>query len=271
MTTRRCALTTYGLLVATLVVVFAPAWALGGWSVLATGGTTTLYPPTREEAWRLLVPLWASQLLMGGAAAGAIWWWCHRLGIGVRSGLGLLRPRSPALPPQARVRAEIETGGAFLAMVGAFALSWISLVVAAAWFPRLVRTGFAIDTVREAVWTLAATGPPQVIAAVVEETLLVGLVVVALGAARRPVWEVYAVAVLARVVLYLPYGWGLVLFAPVAVVGVWVYRRTRRVMPLILAHLVSGVVYAAVVAWWHWMTAALAPWPLTLARFAHLL
>ncbi|MEV6818472.1 CPBP family glutamic-type intramembrane protease [Nocardiopsis dassonvillei] len=271
MSTHRPALTTYGLLLTTLVLVFFPAWALGVWGVLATGGSTTLYPPVCDEAWRVLAPLWASQLLMGLFAAGTTWWWCRRLGIGVRDGLGLLRHHSPTLPDYSRLRAEIEIGGAFLAMATAFALSWIALVVAASWWPELVRIGFAIDTTREALWTLAITGPPQVITAVVEETVLVGLVVVVLGSARRPAWEVYTVAVLARVLLYAPYGWGLLVFAPVAVVGVWVYRRTHRLIPLILAHLSASVFYAVMVAWWHWMTDALAPWPLALARLMHVL
>ncbi len=271
MRARRPALSTYGLLLATLAVVFFPAWALGVWGVLVTGGSTTLYPPIREEAWRVLVPLWTSELLMGLFAASAIWWWCQRLGIGVRDGLGLLRRRSPQLPDYSRLRAEIEIGASFLAMLVAFALSWAALVVAASWWPELVRIGFTIDTTHEALWTLAITGPVQVITAAVEETVLVGLVVVVLGAARRPAWEVYTVAVLARMLLYAPYGWGLVLFAPVAVVGVWVYRRTRRLLPLILAHLCAGLFYAVMVAWWHWMTAALAPWPLALARLLHVL
>ncbi|WP_435109231.1 CPBP family glutamic-type intramembrane protease [Nocardiopsis synnemataformans] len=265
------ALSTYGLLLATLVVVFFPAWALGVWGVLATGGSTTLYPPVRDEAWRVLVPLWASELLIGVLAAAAIWWWCRRLGIGVRDGLGLLRRRSLLLPDHSRLRTEIRIGASFLAMVTAFALSWVALIVAASWWPELVRVGFAIGTTHEALWALAITGPPQVITAVVEEAVLVGLVVVALGSARRPAWEIYTVAVLARVLLYAPYGWGLLLFTPVAVVGVWVYRRTHRLAPLILAHLCASLLYAVMVAWWHWMTAALAPWPLALARLIYIL
>ncbi|WP_223839796.1 CPBP family intramembrane glutamic endopeptidase [Nocardiopsis deserti] len=69
-----------------------------------------------------------------------------------------------------------------------------------------------------------------------EEPVVDGLLVALLGAARCPVWEVYTVAVLAKAVYHLTYGLPVPALIPAALVIVWLYHRTGRLWPVIIAH-----------------------------------
>ncbi|WP_344972073.1 CPBP family intramembrane glutamic endopeptidase [Salinactinospora qingdaonensis] len=105
--------------------------------------------------------------------------------------------------------------------------------------------GFAMDTRGEVVRMVAMTAPVQISTAVVEEILVVAVPVVLLGAARRPTWEIYTVACLAKVSYHLYYGWAILPLALGAAVLVWLYRRTTRLTPLITAHLTYNLGYSA--------------------------
>ncbi|MFE1396998.1 hypothetical protein ACFW53_03560 [Nocardiopsis dassonvillei] len=75
----------------------------------------------------------------------------------------------------------------------------------------------------------------------------VGAPVVLLGAARRPTWEVYAVAAMATVVVFLvPFGAGSLAAALPVVALVWLYRRTRRLTALIAAEATVVLIAAGI-------------------------
>ncbi|WP_160051094.1 hypothetical protein [Nocardiopsis sp. FR26] len=77
----------------------------------------------------------------------------------------------------------------------------------------------------------------------------VGAVVVLLSGAGRPVWEMYAVAVATTVAsLIMPFGVKAVAAAVPAVCLVWLYRRTRRLSPLLLAELPALVLSLIILA-----------------------
>ncbi|WP_435113449.1 CPBP family glutamic-type intramembrane protease [Nocardiopsis synnemataformans] len=93
-------------------------------------------------------------------------------------------------------------------------------------------------------------GPTQVTTALVEEPVVVGLLVVLLTAARRPVWEVYTAAVLAKVAYHLAYGLPVLALVPAALVIVLLYHRTGRLWPVILAHAAYNLCFSALVIGW---------------------
>lgn len=86
----------------------------------------------------------------------------------------------------------------------------------------------------------------RILSAGVAEEVLAAVVVIALSAARRPTWEIYTVPVLMRVSYHMYYQ----AVGPVALamglVYVWLYRRTRRLTPIICAHITLDAM-----AWMH--------------------
>ncbi|MBA9005919.1 CPBP family glutamic-type intramembrane protease [Thermomonospora cellulosilytica] len=84
------------------------------------------------------------------------------------------------------------------------------------------------------------------IGSAVREEMLLAAVVLLLGAADRPLWQVYLLAAVIRV---LPHGYmGLpaLSMAALACVNVWLYWRTRRVVPLMAGHAAWFLIVQAV-------------------------
>jgi hypothetical protein len=95
--------------------------------------------------------------------------------------------------------------------------------------------------------TLGLTNPVDfVVHAVVgsagEEVVLTAVVVALLASARRPAWQMYAIALGLRVVLY-GYSGSLAAAAVLfTVVNIWLYARTRRIVPIVAAHLAYNLI-----------------------------
>lgn len=86
----------------------------------------------------------------------------------------------------------------------------------------------------------------RILSAGVVEEVLVAVVVIALSAARRPVWEMYALSVFMRVSYHMYYQTvGLSMIA-MGIITVWLYRRSRRLTPIIGAHIAYDLI-----AWAH--------------------
>ena len=83
--------------------------------------------------------------------------------------------------------------------------------------------------------------PQSLIAGVGEELLLVGFLVVALERLGARPLTIYAVAVVLRLAFHVYYGPPSLTLAFWAVVSVWLFRRTRTVMPLIVVHMLWDV------------------------------
>lgn len=77
-------------------------------------------------------------------------------------------------------------------------------------------------------------------ASVVEE-LLVAVVVLALEAGRRPAWQMYALLEIMRVSYHTYYQTAGLSVLAMGAVSVWLYRRTRRLTPIIAAHLITDI------------------------------
>ncbi|WP_252786588.1 CPBP family intramembrane glutamic endopeptidase [Actinoallomurus rhizosphaericola] len=93
----------------------------------------------------------------------------------------------------------------------------------------------------------------HIIAAGVCEELLMAVVVVALTAARRPAWELYALSMLMRMSYHVYYYQAAA--AALLIMGainVWLYRRTGRLTPIIVSHIVWDL--------WGWSLGGGAVW-----------
>jgi membrane protease YdiL (CAAX protease family) len=72
----------------------------------------------------------------------------------------------------------------------------------------------------------------------VTEEVMVSVVVIALSAARRPVWEMYALSCLMRVSYHTYYQTVGLSVIVMGLISVWLYRRSRRLTPIIVGHIV---------------------------------
>jgi len=154
----------------------------------------------------------------------------HRRGLTFRdTGLGPRWAIGRTSQRQAWLAGLVAIGG--MAATGV-AMKWTSLT-----FPSLPIGDPRQVTVHGVALlsTLLASG-------VVEELVMVAGVATALEAARRPVWAIYVVAGLARVSYHLYYGPEALAVVIFAAINVYLYRRTRRLTPLILAHVAYDAV-----------------------------
>src|SRR5450432_1471104 len=98
-----------------------------------------------------------------------------------------------------------------------------------------------------AVWHLIYEIPAAVEAGIVEELVVVALLVTALEQARTKVWLIFVVGITLRLSYHVYYGPGVIVFVLWAAAAIWLFRRTRRITQLIVAHMV----YDAVGAFFH--------------------
>jgi hypothetical protein len=94
------------------------------------------------------------------------------------------------------------------------------------------RGGFAVNGIHDVLTMVIAS----IHAGICEEVVLVATLVTALEAARRPSWEIYAVGLGLRLGIHLYFGLSAPAALIMAAVNIWLFRRTRRLMPLVLAH-----------------------------------
>src|SRR5450432_842805 len=85
-------------------------------------------------------------------------------------------------------------------------------------------------------WNLLYEVPHAINAGIIEELVVVALFVTALEQARTPAWVIYVVGITIRLSYHIYYGPGVVMFALWAAAAIWLFRRTRRITPLIIVH-----------------------------------
>lgn len=83
----------------------------------------------------------------------------------------------------------------------------------------------------------------------VEETVVVGFLVATLTQARRPLPEIVAVALVLRASYHIYYGPGVLGVLVWASIFLWIYFRTRSLVPLIVVHVFWDVMAFSVDAW----------------------
>jgi len=91
-------------------------------------------------------------------------------------------------------------------------------------------------------WHLLYEIPHSIAAGVTEELVVLAFFITVLEQARGRPWAIYVVGVALRLSYHVYYGPGVIMFGVWAVATIWLFRRTRRVMPLIIAHAVYDCV-----------------------------
>lgn len=88
---------------------------------------------------------------------------------------------------------------------------------------------------------ILAIVPQSLMAGIGEELLLVGFLVVALERLGAKPWTIYTVAVVLRLAFHMYYGPPALALIIWAVISVWLFRRTRLIMPLVIVHVLWDV------------------------------
>jgi hypothetical protein len=91
-------------------------------------------------------------------------------------------------------------------------------------------------------WHLLYEIPAAINAGIIEELVVVALFVTALEQARTPVWIIYVVGITIRLSYHIYYGPGVIMFVLWATAAIWLFRRTRRITPLIVVHAIYDTV-----------------------------
>jgi len=122
-----------------------------------------------------------------------------------------------------------------LSLIG-LAVSWIAVLETMNWFnpPQVVTDPLGPGAVEPGWYWLLV----YLLNAAVEEGVCVAFLVAALRRAARPRWEIYALAIALRVFFHLYKGLAGLCAAPFVLMNVALFDRTRRLVPLILAHAV---------------------------------
>jgi hypothetical protein len=115
-------------------------------------------------------------------------------------------------------------------------VSWIAIVETVDWFnpPQVVTDPLGPGVVEPGWYWLLV----YLLNAAVEEGVCIAWLVAALRRAGRPRWEIYALAIAFRVFFHLYKGLAGLCAVPFVLMNVALFDRTRRLMPLILAHAV---------------------------------
>ncbi|WP_150253125.1 CPBP family intramembrane glutamic endopeptidase [Nocardiopsis deserti] len=201
--------------------------------------------PNAHTFWALALSQWIMHAVLLGLTFGCLWLVCRWL---LRMPVAAVFNRASQQAGTAQHRAQ-----GWRVFVCAFAaiVTWmVGMSLLSTLMPQAAVGGPVIEDRADAVWTVLMLGPAQVTTALVEEPIVVGLLVVLLTAARRPAWEIYTLAVLAKIAYHLTYGLSVLTLVPAALVIVWLYRRTGRLWPVILAHAAYNLAFSALVITW---------------------
>ena len=127
------------------------------------------------------------------------------------------------------------------------AMMFIGAVTASALLLHLVSPHAKYPFLPIATWHLIYEIPAAINAGIMEELVVVALLVTVLEQARTKVWVIFVVGIALRLSYHVYYGPGVIVFVLWAAAAIWLFRRTRRITPLIVAHMI----YDAVGAYFH--------------------
>lgn len=172
-------------------------------------------------SWSTFVPATINEIAQTGLAVALVLLLAARRGVSART-LGLSVPRDP----NGRL-----AGGAAVRTLGwaLFALILGGIV------NSVLQTGHLPKSTPNAPELIYSTFR-SVNAGVVEELVVLAFVVVTLRQARRPWWEVTAVALVLRGSYHIYYGPGVFGILVWAALFYWIYLRTRNLWILMMAH-----------------------------------
>lgn len=242
----------YGLYAAMFVIVFSewPVWALEvvGWS-----------PP----------PKLTGDVTLDNAASAAAWHWStHAVLVLVVLGIALAVTRSRGLrlsdigvrprwvrtsDREERQRWRRQARRVFWWMLAAFAVATLLRGVLTAVLPEAwgdpadaSPPDGAVEAAKLSIILALTTAPLAVSTSWIEEAVNVALLAILGDAARRPTWELIAVAAVAKTAYHLTSGWAVIAVAVPAAAGIWLWRRTGRLTPIMAAHAAHNLAVSAV-------------------------
>lgn len=215
-------------------------------AVLAEGEPSQIPAPRGETLWQMALPQWILHTVLLTLMVGCLFLVCRWLRLPIKRVFAPVQETGQEADQDRRAQVWRTFAITFTAllvwMMGSQLLQQV--------LPSATTGGFGITDRADAVWTSLMLGPVQLTTALVEEPIVVGLLVVLLGAARRPAAEVYTIAVLAKLAYHAYYGLAVLALVPAALVSVWLYRHTGRLWPIILAHAVYNAFFSALVITW---------------------
>ncbi len=240
---RMAAWAAYAGLLVIYVVVFSRSLGQTITLFLTDRQFVSIPAPGPDTYWAMALPGWIMHAVL--LALTLLWLWIVTRVLRLRIGQVFAPDRDETLmgARQRRVQGWQVFTWAFVAL-----LVWMGgSTLLESLLPTEAVGGFIIDDRADAVWTSLMLGPAQVTTALVEEPIVVGLLVLVLIAARRPAWEIYTVAVVAKVAYHAYYGLPVLAMVPAALVIVWLYHRTGRLWPIIVAHAAYNLCFSALV------------------------
>jgi hypothetical protein len=180
-----------------------------------------------DASWATYVPQAVAALLQASVAVVLV------LLLGARRGVTW---RTLGLPLPRRADGRLAAGVSLRIFAWAIVAEVVGGVVNAA-----LQTGH-LPTTKPSGPELLFAMSDSLQAGVVEEFVVLAFVVVALRQARRPLWEVVIVALVLRGSYHIYYGPGVVGILVWAALFLWIYLRTRALLPLVVAHCVWDAV-----------------------------
>jgi membrane protease YdiL (CAAX protease family) len=217
--------------------VFAAFFGAG---IIAAGFSLSSDLSSPTGGWGAFLPSAFDNLAQAGTAATLVLLLSRQRGIS-RQALGLVLPRRADGAADVGAALRVATW-ALVAFIGG------SIVTS------LLATGkYNVSPHLNAAY-LVYTSTAAVNAGIVEEMVVLGFVVVTLQQARRPLPEVVLVALVLRASYHVYYGPGVVGILVWASVFVWLFLRTRSLLPIIAVHFVwDFTIFMA--NRWHWLLA----------------
>lgn len=172
-------------------------------------------------------------LTVAGALVGLLYWVARTSGLGVRDGLGI----APSWAHSSRRLERLDRG---------LEANIIAAVSTAAFLP-VMGLGLVAEPIEQGAITVVLT--THIVMAVATELILVGAAFLLVRAAGLSSWDCVLFSAIARLTLA-ESGWVPLLAAVAAgaVVAV-VYLRTRRLIPIIVGHVLAAVSVALTGAW----------------------
>lgn len=177
--------------------------------------------PLSAASWAVYATQTVDVVMQIGLAVGLVLLLCERRGV-KRASLGLAWPRLADGRWAVAGTVRVVAWALFALIVGGVinaALQTGHLPIGRSTAPELVFGMF--DSVQ---------------AGIIEELVVLAFVVVTLRQARRPWWEVTAVALILRGSYHIYYGPGVAGIVVWAAIYYWLYLRTRQLIPLMVCH-----------------------------------
>lgn len=181
-------------------------------------------PGQSRLAWGIAGPGAFGEIATGGLAVAVVLMACRRRGLDAAA-VGFRRPLTAAGP---------SGGAAFTAGLRTATWAGLALVVGSI-VTSVLRSG-GVDLHVRGASDLVLGMAGAVNAGFLEESVALAFVVVTLEQARRPLPEIYLIAIVLRASYHIYYGPGAVGIIIWSAAFVWLYRRGRSLWPLIVLH-----------------------------------